>query len=186
MAPAISSACVSSAKWPQSTPVPAGSVFGFWVIRDRSAALRSSSRHSFRSRPSRKQPRLWCDRPLKPIRPSSAIPSGRDAELLLEMHEQVPDEDWIRSGLLTDDEFLGKAAERTGVDLYTKTGPGDLRTVYRAMVSPGYFSAMGIPLKRGRDFTNADGKTSPVVIVTEKLARQRSLGRRRHWTAAPD
>jgi putative ABC transport system permease protein len=40
------------------------------------------------------------------------------------------------------------------------------------VVTPGYFETMGIPLK-GRDFTEADGPdASPVIIVTEALARQ--------------
>jgi predicted permease len=40
-------------------------------------------------------------------------------------------------------------------------------------VSPGYLSAMSIPLKGGRDFANADdGSAPPVAIVNETLARR--------------
>ena len=43
--------------------------------------------------------------------------------------------------------------------------------VYR--VEPGYLTAMGIPLKRGRFFTNQDEvRTQPVVVVDEVFARQ--------------
>ncbi len=38
-------------------------------------------------------------------------------------------------------------------------------------ISPDYFKAMGIPMKAGRDFTEADDRTRPgVVIINEKLA----------------
>jgi len=41
------------------------------------------------------------------------------------------------------------------------------------VVTPGYFEAMGIPLKRGRFFTAADGKDGPpVVIINETMARK--------------
>ncbi|HMC77657.1 MAG TPA: ABC transporter permease [Vicinamibacterales bacterium] len=40
-------------------------------------------------------------------------------------------------------------------------------------VTPGYFDALGIPIRRGRGFTNADGPGSlPVIIVNETLARR--------------
>ena len=40
-------------------------------------------------------------------------------------------------------------------------------------VSPGYFAAMGIPLKAGRDFTDLDDRHHPgVVIINEQAARR--------------
>ncbi len=40
-------------------------------------------------------------------------------------------------------------------------------------VSPGYFATLGIPLLRGRDFTNRDNAHGPhVAIVNERLARR--------------
>ena len=41
------------------------------------------------------------------------------------------------------------------------------------LVSSGYFSAIRVPLVRGRDFTPADGPTAPgVVVVSEAMAKQ--------------
>ncbi len=52
------------------------------------------------------------------------------------------------------------------------------------MVTPGYFNAIGMPLKRGRDFTERDNeKVAGVVVVNQTLARryfpnQDPIGRR--------
>lgn len=43
--------------------------------------------------------------------------------------------------------------------------------VYRHHVTPGYFRALGIPLKSGRDF-DAEGGEAPVTIVSESFARR--------------
>src|SRR5438445_2205883 len=63
--------------------------------------------------------------------------------------------------------------------------PTDQRmdVIYRA-IGPGYFSTMGIPLVRGRDFTDQDTtETSYTVVVSEKLAQhfwpgQNPIGKR--------
>ena len=45
-------------------------------------------------------------------------------------------------------------------------------------VSPGYFSAMRIPLRQGRLFSDADAaSTAPVVIINEQFAREHFPGR---------
>jgi putative ABC transport system permease protein len=60
-------------------------------------------------------------------------------------------------------------------DLQAEDRP-DLVGKYNAtkvVVSPHYFSTMGIPLLRGRDFTDRDTEASePVLIVSESVARQ--------------
>jgi putative ABC transport system permease protein len=54
--------------------------------------------------------------------------------------------------------------------------PGQHPSAYGRIVSPGYFRAMGIPLRAGRDFTRFD-RNDPVAIVSETFAR-------RHWPGA--
>jgi predicted permease len=50
--------------------------------------------------------------------------------------------------------------------------PGESQEVNRAIVAPGYFALMRIPLLAGRDFTEADdAKTALVMIVNEAFAR---------------
>jgi predicted permease len=53
-------------------------------------------------------------------------------------------------------------------------GPGEsLISPYSLQVTPGYFETLGVPIRDGRSFTEADTETSrPVVIVDEKLARR--------------
>ncbi len=59
-------------------------------------------------------------------------------------------------------EVEGKPAP-TGVEYSAQMRPA----------SPGYFSALGIPLKEGHDFSEADNETAPgVAIVNEMLAKR--------------
>ena len=55
-----------------------------------------------------------------------------------------------------------------------QAGPGDPGPHGNVRwVTPGYFAAMGIPLKSGRGFSDADrADTAPVVLIDENLARQ--------------
>jgi len=51
------------------------------------------------------------------------------------------------------------------------------RQVRVRLVGPGYLSALGVPLRAGREITSADGRTSqPVVVVNETLARRLAPG----------
>jgi len=65
--------------------------------------------------------------------------------------------------------------------------PDDFHWAENSLVSPGYFRAMGIPILRGRDFTEQDRPdTPPAAVISETLARQYfpgrdPLGQRFHW-----
>jgi putative ABC transport system permease protein len=63
-------------------------------------------------------------------------------------------------------------------------GPGEPHPLANVRaVTPGHLRTLGIPLLRGRDFTDGDGEESPAVIVDARLARRfwadgEPLGRR--------
>ena len=51
--------------------------------------------------------------------------------------------------------------------------PAERPVVELRYVTPGYFDALGIPIRRGRSFTDTDTATAPrVIIVNETLARR--------------
>jgi putative ABC transport system permease protein len=56
--------------------------------------------------------------------------------------------------------------------------PDDFHWAENSLISPGYFRAMGIPIMRGREFTEEDRPDAPLVaVISEALARQYFPGR---------
>jgi predicted permease len=83
--------------------------------------------------------------------------------------------------------FEGGPASRVEPEGYAAQPNEDLSIPY-AIVSPGYFATLRIPIVEGRDFTDRDGtKEEGAVIVNEAMARrfwpgENALGRRvRIW-----
>jgi putative ABC transport system permease protein len=66
-------------------------------------------------------------------------------------------------------------------------GESEYYMTYGSWVSNDFFRAMGIPLKKGRVFTNEDrADTTPVVVINEAMARrfwpgQDAVGKRIRW-----
>jgi len=63
---------------------------------------------------------------------------------------------------------------RAGLRIFGRTNePDEMQDVAWAVVSPGYFDAIGTPLLDGRSFGHEDGSVGePVALVNETLARQ--------------
>ncbi len=77
----------------------------------------------------------------------------------------------------------------TSLEGATQAGPEEKRIAGLRLASPGYFQLMGIPLARGRFFTEQDNSAStPVILINEALARRcfsgvDPIGR---WITSPD
>jgi len=68
--------------------------------------------------------------------------------------------------------FVGAAWEDLKIEGYVP-GPNENMKIYRAMVAPGYFDLMRIPLLEGRDFADRDDdKSLPVMIVNQEFLRR--------------
>jgi predicted permease len=53
------------------------------------------------------------------------------------------------------------------------TSPGDRPTVISQIVSPGFFSALRVPLRQGRLLSDQDGPNAPpTIVISETMARQ--------------
>ena len=64
--------------------------------------------------------------------------------------------------------------EQSAEQSFTLPGSSDARAFHASfrLVSPGYFSLLGIPIVRGRRFQDSDGREAPrVVMVSQALAR---------------
>jgi predicted permease len=92
--------------------------------------------------------------------------------------ERVSSIPGVRAVAIADHLPLGQFVRMEGVDISgdeaqpQKTGdPGYI--IDDAIVSPGYFESMGIPILRGRPFTSQDGETAPAVIVINQVMADR-------------
>jgi len=66
---------------------------------------------------------------------------------------------------------------RLGIEIEGRPAPlpGERLSAAYRVIRPDYFGTMGLPLRRGRDFVDADRASAPaVVIINEAMAR-------RHW-----
>jgi len=81
----------------------------------------------------------------------------------------------VQAAGLTNTLPLNKAAEATSflVEGEPMPTPGQMPTAYPRTITPDYFSAMGIRLRAGREFTDRDNAEAPrVAIINETLARR--------------
>jgi putative ABC transport system permease protein len=99
----------------------------------------------------------------------------------------------VQAAGVTDDLPLeGGSNQPVAIEGRPELAMADQPEVSVRVVSPGFFPALRIPLRRGRDFTDADNATAPkVVIVSESMAKrfwpgEDAIGKRLKLTFFPD
>jgi putative ABC transport system permease protein len=102
------------------------------------------------------------------------VPEERARALLHQYLEQLAARPGVRSVALANRVPLGFAIRTAGITVPgypLPPGTDDIEADYTT-VGPGYFKTLGIPLLRGRDFTERDDASAPAVaIVSEAMAR---------------
>jgi putative ABC transport system permease protein len=100
----------------------------------------------------------------------------KDLQVYRDLQSRVAALPEAQSVCLTDGSLLAGAGYREGFKLQVAGAepmPFGDRELQSVVVSPNYFSTVGLPLTRGRYFAESDlASTSPVVIVNEALARR--------------
>jgi predicted permease len=113
--------------------------------------------------------------------PEGAYDDARTVQFHGVLRERLAALPGLTGAALSSHVPLGGSSSATMIALEDGEGLGasDEIRIYRHVVSPGYFAAIGAPLIQGRDFTPQDtdqGDASGVVIVSQSMAR-------RYWPA---
>jgi len=133
---------------------------------------------------------------IRSLQRMQAVDPGFNSERLLTMRVSLPLQRYPRERIIAFSQQLrerlqslpGTESAALSSDLplsgSTSAGPvelegaheapaGDEIRMYRHRVTPGFFSTLGIPLVKGRDFTADDHAQAPrVVIISESMARR--------------
>ncbi|SPE38678.1 Permease [Candidatus Sulfopaludibacter sp. SbA6] len=92
--------------------------------------------------------------------------------LYLKLREALQTIPGVRAVTISNNGFFrGDAGDQISLEGSDRRGASELRSRW-TLVGPGYFSAVGIPLLRGRDIDAADAAHgSPVCVINESFAR---------------
>jgi putative ABC transport system permease protein len=107
--------------------------------------------------------------------PLQRYPQDRIIAFSRQLRERLQSLPGAQSVALASDLPLSGSASAGPIELEGRddTPPGGEFRMYRHRVTPGFFSTLGIPLVKGRDFTDGDNAQSPgAVIISEAMARR--------------
>jgi predicted permease len=100
-------------------------------------------------------------------------PAERGSAFLRQLQETLRARPDVRAVAVADRVPLGFGIRTVGITVDGFTPPdGDELEVDQTAVGPGYFATLGIPLVRGREFTERDDSAARVAIVSEAMARR--------------
>jgi putative ABC transport system permease protein len=107
--------------------------------------------------------------------PLQRYPGDRILAFSQQLRERLQVLPGAQSVALASDLPLGSSVSGGPIELegrHDTPAGGEIR-MYRHRVTPGFFSTLGIPLVKGRDFTVDDNAQAPgVVIISESMARR--------------
>jgi predicted permease len=109
----------------------------------------------------------------------SSYDLAREEDLVQRLREAIQALPGVRSVSVTQLSVLtnSDASKNTTVEGY-KPGEDERTDVQTNMVGPNYLATLGIPLKRGREFTESDTAASQkVAVINEAMARRYFAGR---------
>lgn len=103
-----------------------------------------------------------------------AYPQDRIRGFGQQLRERLQSLPGVKAAALSSDLPLHGNTSAGPLELEAKpdAADGEIR-MYRHRVTPGFFRALGVPLIKGRDFTEGDHTQAPgVVIISEAMARR--------------
>jgi putative ABC transport system permease protein len=115
---------------------------------------------------------LVVDLPLSPTVYRDDLPRTTVVERMVERTRQIPGVE--NAAITTGLPMLGAGATITfNIAGRPPKGPEEYRLAGYRAVTPDYFQTLGVPLRRGRSFTDRDRDGAPLVgIINESMARQ--------------
>jgi predicted permease len=124
--------------------------------------------------------------------PEASYDEGRVVDLFRRLEERLEARPEVTAVALVDPLPLSGSVHSTTLEIDGYVPPsGRLPSPRYAMVSPGYFAALGIALVAGRAFTAADDANAARVVIVDRRFADRfwpggpAVGRRVRWGEAP-